>query len=88
MKGLSVRQPHAERIASGIKTLEIRSRPTKHRGPLLICASKALPPPGDRRFRDLPRGVAICTVEVVGCRPFAPGDARAACVRWTACRFR
>ena len=42
MKALSVKQPYCDLILQGIKTLEIRSRPTKFRGDLLICSSKKL----------------------------------------------
>lgn len=41
MKVLSVKQPWAELIASGRKTLEVRSWTTSHRGPLLIAACAA-----------------------------------------------
>lgn len=61
MKALSVKPQWAALIASGAKTLELRSRPIKHRGDLLICATK-------------PDGVAVCIVKVVGCRPFVEAD--------------
>ena len=50
-------------IASGRKTLEIRSRRTRHRGELLICQSRG--------------GGAVAIVEVLGCRAatFADYDA-------------
>lgn len=69
MKALSVKQPWAELIASGRKTLEIRCWPTEHRGPLLIVASSqpnALQL-AHFRMRDLPCGVAICAVNLVAC---------------------
>lgn len=66
MKALSVRQPWASLIADGVKTIEVRSWPTKHRGPLLICAGK-------RPYESLPVGVAVCIVEVIDCRPFVHG---------------
>ena len=40
MKALSVKQPWASLIASGKKSLEIRTWRTDHRGPLLIVASR------------------------------------------------
>jgi hypothetical protein len=43
MKALTVRQPHAQLIALGVKTIETRSWATKYRGPLLIHAGKAAP---------------------------------------------
>ena len=72
MKALSVRQPWASLIASGRKTLEVRSWPTTYRGPLLICAAK-------RPHGHLPIGVAVAVVEVVDCRPATSADAAAAC---------
>lgn len=69
-KALSVKQPWASLIASGEKTIEVRSRRTKFRGRVLICVSK-------RPVMDgLPAGVAICTVELVDCRPLEPADER------------
>jgi len=73
MKALSVRQPWAELIASGRKTIELRSWSTQYRGPLLICASGQLA--RDERAREwldalgeLWQGVAVCTVELVDVR--------------------
>lgn len=40
---LSVRQPWADRIARGIKTIELRTWRTNYRGPLLICAASKRP---------------------------------------------
>lgn len=65
---LSVRQPWASLIAAGLKSAEIRSRPIKYRGELLICAS-ARPV-----YDDLPTGVALCLVDLVDCRPMIPTD--------------
>jgi hypothetical protein len=39
MKALSVKQPWATLLVEGKKTIEVRSWATKHRGPLVICAS-------------------------------------------------
>jgi hypothetical protein len=75
MKALSVRQPWASLIAEGLKTIEVRSRRTKYRGPLLICASKKLWPGA---ASSAPRGVAVAVVEIVDCRPLEPRDAKAA----------
>ena len=77
MKALSVRQPWASLIRSGSKTLEIRSRQTSYRGPLLIAASRF-----GEGTDDLPRGVAIAIVRLVGCRPFQPDDAQRAYRPW------
>lgn len=73
MKALSIRQPWASLIAEGSKTIEVRSWPTKYRGPLLICAGK-------KAHVSLPTGVAVAIVDVVDCRPFVVGqDEAAAC---------
>jgi hypothetical protein len=41
LPALSVRQPWAWLIVNGLKDIENRSRQTRHRGPLLIHASKS-----------------------------------------------
>lgn len=73
MKALSVRQPHANRIASGEKPIETRTWTTKYRGDLLICSSKT--------GQGEPKGVALCVVELVDIRPMKPSDEEAACVK-------
>lgn len=47
-KALSLRQPWAWAVVHGYKDVENRSWSTKHRGPLLIHASKQLDPEGFR----------------------------------------
>lgn len=69
MRALSVRPPWAELIASGRKTLEIRSRRTHYRGELLICESRG--------------GGAVAVVELVDCRPFVELDDEASGGVWT-----
>ena len=73
MKALTVKQPWASLIASGKKTLEVRTWQTSHRVPLLICSSKK-PVLG-----LLPVGVSVCIVDVVDCRPMTAEDEAAAC---------
>lgn len=41
MKVLTIKQPYIELILRGIKRLETRSWPTKHRGPLLLHSSSS-----------------------------------------------
>jgi hypothetical protein len=79
MKALSVCQPWAWAIIHGPKRIENRTRPTRHRGPLLIHASKSqryrggdysgllpdLPP-----WEELVFGALIGVVDVVDCVPF------------------
>jgi hypothetical protein len=79
MRCLSVRQPWASLIASGRKTIELRSRRTRHRGPLVICAASR-PWVGEHSFELGPLGVSVALVDLVECRPAMPKDARAACI--------
>lgn len=78
MKALSVKQPFAELIARGRKTLEIRSWSTDYRGELLIVASKSPPVvngwPRELHTGNLLRGCAVCLVELVGVRPMCEGE--------------
>lgn len=74
MRVLSVRQPFASLIASGAKTVELRKRSTPYRGPVLILAA-ARPWPGESIGEDCPRGVSLCVVDLVDCRPAKPSDA-------------
>lgn len=80
MRVLTVRQPWADLIASGAKSLEIRSWPTSYRGPLLIAAGAA--PSRDERARVHPTpeperlGILVCVVDLVDVRPAVRADAR------------
>lgn len=88
MKALSVRQPWASLIASGVKTIELRTWQRSYSGDLLICASSNV---WRGQFEGLidadswnkalkgPRGVALCVVEVLAIRPATAADASAAC---------
>lgn len=49
IRALTVRQPWASDIVDGVKTIEVRSRHTHHRGPLVIHAS-ARPDDGSREL--------------------------------------
>ncbi len=72
MRALSVRQPFAELILTGDKTIEYRSRRTHIRGEVFVYACKA---PADAdcfaeagfELKELSRGVLIGTVEIVDC---------------------
>jgi len=75
MKALTVRQPYAEAIAAGDKTIEVRSRPTKHRGALAIHAAKSIASGYSREeCEGLPLGSVVCVVEVIDCRPLSRAD--------------
>jgi hypothetical protein len=72
MLALSVRQPWAQLIASGIKRLEHRSWPIAHRGPLLIVSARFGPRLAQHRV--LPRGIAVAVVTVIDCIEVAPKE--------------
>jgi len=76
IKALSVKQPWAQLIADGRKTIETRSWQTDYRGPLLICAAK------NPLIEPFPSGVAVAVAELTECRPMELKDDRAACVDW------
>lgn len=80
MKALSLTQPYANLIRDRRKTIETRKWRTHYRGPLLICATK-------QKVTDIfgeviePRGMAVCTVDVVACRQMTKLDEEAACFK-------
>jgi len=84
MRALSVRQPWAELILRGEKTIECRSRPTLIRGRVWIYAARGparsapLCPLADDVA--LLRGVLVGTVELVACRPLRRSDRTDACL--------
>src|SRR5262245_55443708 len=79
MRALPVRQPFAELIMLGLKTVEYRTRPTTLRGRVHIYACLGgQPGPQDEAWvrekygidldvADLPRGVLVGTVEITAC---------------------
>lgn len=88
--GLGVRQPWAELIISGRKTIEVRSQPTSVRGRIYIYSAKKLSDypdaaeaieKNDLHTDRLPFGMIVGTVEITACRPALPNDAAAALVR-------
>jgi hypothetical protein len=70
MLAISIRQPHANMIANGLKTIEYRSWGTKHRGDLLVVAASYVP--RLRQHRDLPRSCALAVVELLDCVQVEP----------------
>jgi hypothetical protein len=68
MKALSVKPIWAGLIAAGAKTIEVRSRNTRYRGPLVICTTKRPIEP------SIPGGVTLCIVDLVDSRPMQPAD--------------
>lgn len=71
MKALSVKQPWANLIASGQKTIETRTWATDYRGPMLIVSSKKPPIP--------PAGYALAVADLVDCLPMLREHEPAAC---------
>ena len=72
MKAISLKQPWANLVACGYKTLETRTWTTSYRGELLICSSAS----GEIE----PAGCALALVNLVDCREMEDGDAGAACI--------
>ena len=85
MRALSIRQPWAELILRGSKTIECRSRPTYVRERIWIYAAEgrslysALSSITVADSALLPRGVLVGSVELVACRPIRPEDCTGAC---------
>jgi hypothetical protein len=93
MKTLSIRHPWIDAILLGVKTIEVRSTPTSHRGELLLHASATW----NARQRELMQGLVAKGLELsepdrstlgavvgrarlVDCRPMSAADWRAALV--------
>ncbi len=86
---LGIRQPWAELILRGIKTVEVRSLPTRVRGPIYLYTSQKLAdiPAAVEAVRNhglnpeaLTLGRIVGTVEIVDSRPCTPADVRPSCV--------
>ena len=67
MKALSLKQPFAELIVSGKKTIELRNWKTKFRGKFLIHASKIPDKESMKKFKfkNLPTGVMVGKAELI-----------------------
>jgi hypothetical protein len=70
MKALSIKQPWANLIATGKKTIETRTWATLYRGELLLASSKCP--------RVYPAGYALAVARLVDCRPMTKADCEAA----------
>ena len=86
---LGIRQPWAELILRGVKTIEIRAVPTNVRGPVYLysgrkpaetSAAGAAARAHGLRLETLPRGMLVGTVEIHSVSAASPGDAAEACV--------
>jgi ASCH domain len=88
MRALSIRQPWAELILLGHKTIEVRSKATHLRERIYIYAGHnrieaeeeaRIAAQFDIDVDGLPRGVLVGTVEIIGCRPVEKSDSEGAC---------
>ena len=70
LRALSLKQPWANLVAAGRKTVETRTWRTAYRGPLIIVSSRR--PPVE------PAGCAVALAELVDCRPMTREDEKAA----------
>lgn len=66
MKTISIQQPWALLVASGIKDIENRSWDTQHRGTILIHASSAKCPKDYYRYLDVKTEQAIVNEQIFG----------------------
>lgn len=73
MKALSLKQPFAELVVSGRKTIELRKWNTKFRGPFLIHASQSVDRAAMERFgfKELPRGCIVGKAVLVDVKRYA-----------------
>lgn len=93
MRALSVRQPWAELILRGTKTVEARTKRTNKKGErvFIYAGLQHIEPDEEARITQefgidvdaLPRGVLVGTVEIVGCESLEPRHCRAACFKIT-----
>lgn len=72
-KAISLKQPFANLVCEGKKTIETRSWNTVYRGDLVICSS--LKP------KIEPYGKALCIVELFDTEPMQKKHEKAACFR-------
>jgi hypothetical protein len=70
-KAISLKQPFANWVAEGKKTVETRRWNTKYRGDLVICSSQ--------KPDIAPAGCALCIVELYDTRPMTKEDETGAC---------
>lgn len=72
-KAICLKQPWANLVASGKKTLETRKWATKYRGDLVICSSQ--------NPKIEPYGKALCIVELYDVKPMTKMDEKRACIK-------
>ncbi len=67
MKALTISQPWANLIASGLKFVENRTWPTSYRGPLAIHAGKGSQYLTSQQLTMYPTGCIVATCQLVEC---------------------
>src|SRR3989344_8758000 len=72
-KAISLKQPWANLVASGKKTIETRKWTTKYRGDLVICSSK--------NPKIHPAGYALCIAELYHIEPMKKSHEKKACIK-------
>jgi hypothetical protein len=73
MKAISLKQPWANLVASGKKTIETRKWSTNYRGDLVICSSQ--------NPKIEPYGCALCIVELYDIKPMEKQHEKDACIK-------
>jgi hypothetical protein len=72
-KAISLKQPWANLVAAGKKTIETRKWSTKYRGDLIICSSQ--------KPEIEPCGKALCIVELYDVGLMTKKDEKKACIK-------
>lgn len=72
-KAISLKQPWANLVASGKKTIETRKWKTDYRGDLVICSSK--------NPKIEPAGYALCIVDLYHIEPMKKEHEKKACIK-------
>ncbi len=73
VKAISLKQPFANWVCEGKKTIETRTWNTKYRGDLVICSSQ--------NPKIEPYGKALCIVDVVSTEPMKKTHEKKACCK-------
>jgi hypothetical protein len=83
-RALTIKQPWAELIARGVKTIETRMWRSRYRGPILIHTGLDVDYDAATRFGIvlsdgvIPRGKVVASATLEDCRPMTASDEQAA----------
>jgi len=72
-RAISLKQPWANLICQGKKTIETRKWKTDYRGKIVICSSK--------KPAIAPAGYALCTAELYHIEPMKKAHEKKACIK-------